>query len=122
MNLNKFTKAELINKLQNIRKEKLEDSKNKDSNDNNMNDIITDKRKSFSYYKVFTSYISEILNLVSLIKELLFKLTLISFIIKLVRKYAIIRKIMRYIYSILFSVLGISFANNFGIMEIFMDI
>jgi hypothetical protein len=99
-NLNKFTKVELISKLENITKEKLENS------------------KSVNWYRAFTSYLGEILNLFNLIKEVLFKLTFITFIYKILRKYTIIRKFGLYIYRIFIGVFGFTFVNHFGFIDI----
>ena len=80
MNLKKFTKAELISKLNNIK----QTNNNKDSIFNNLMTILL------------------------LIKSFILKITLIAFIIKIFRKYSIFRKIFAVINTILFSIFGIS--------------
>jgi hypothetical protein len=68
MNLNKLTKAELINKFKKI--ESRIDSKN-----NNQ------------------SIFNRIIDLITSFKNILIKLTFISFILKILRKYSLFRKI-----------------------------
>jgi hypothetical protein len=72
MNLNKFTKAELISKFK-----KLE---NKNSNNNSNQSLF-----------------SKILAFISYFKGLIFKFTIISIIIKTFKKYSLFNKIFRFI-------------------------
>ena len=71
MNLNKFTKAELISKLKNNKKE------------GNPNLIINQIK----------SYFNQLLDLILTFKNLLIKLTLIGLLIKIFKKYRIFRTI-----------------------------
>jgi len=98
MNLNKLTKAELISKLKDTKKE-------------------STKSSPTNYYNLFTSYLWEILNLFNLIKELLFKLTFITFIYKILSKYKIVRKLLHYIYKVLIGVFGFTFIEHLGFLE-----
>lgn len=84
-NLNKFTKAELISKFKGL--------ENKNSNPS----IFT---KIFSYILLF--------------KNLILKITLITFIIKWIKNYSIIRKIWHVISTIASTLLGISFIDIYG--------
>jgi hypothetical protein len=85
MNLNKYTKAELISKFKKL------DSRNS----------FTDK--------------SKVIEFILAIKGLLIKLTLISFLIKIFKKYTFITKILRFANWIILSIFGISFIDNFGL-------
>jgi len=87
-NLNKFTKAELINKIKGLKSQ---------SNDTNSG--------------VFTNLMTSLL----LMKNVLLKITLIAAIIKLFKKYSIFRRIWRILSSILFSIFGISLIDTFHI-------
>lgn len=84
MNLNKFTKAELISKFKKL------ESKNSNSNNNNQ------------------SILKNIIEKILLFKNILLKLTLISLLIRIFRKYSIIRKIWVLINTIAMSIFGIS--------------
>jgi len=97
MNLNKYTKAELISKIQNT-KPKLE-IQNSSS--------ITEK------------IISKIL----LFKSLILKITLIAFIIKWFKKYSLIRKLWMIINTTVMSLFGISLIDVYGfdILSYFRD-
>lgn len=97
MNLNKLTKAELISKLKDTKKE-------------------STKSSPTNYYNLFTSYLWEILNLFNLIKELLFKLTFITFIYKILSKYKLVRRLFLYIYKLIIAVFGFTFLDHFGII------
>jgi hypothetical protein len=71
MNLNKYTKQELINKIKNTNKEK------------SQNSLLAQIK----------SYFSQIINLFQVLKHLILKLTLISLIINLFKNYRLFRKI-----------------------------
>lgn len=88
MNLNKFTKAELISKFK-----KLE---NKNSNNNSNQSLF-----------------SKILAFISYFKGLIFKFTIISIIIKTFKKYSLFNKIFRFINWIILTIFGISLIDNF---------
>ena len=90
MNLNKYTKAELISKFKRL------------ENKNNSNQTNQ------------TLYQWIINNLV-LIKNLLFKLTIISLLIKTFRKYSIFRRIWLILNTIVMSIFGISILDFYGI-------
>jgi hypothetical protein len=102
MNLNKFTKAELISKLkeQNLLNHKLI---NKVQNlDQAEKEAIIVKD---SWYKNIINYLSEILKLFSLLRDLFFKLTFISILIRIIPKYTWIKKnISNYLKNIFDSV------------------
>jgi hypothetical protein len=72
MNLNKFTKAELISKINKYKHDKIE-------------------RRSF--FNKFKSYLSSFLDFLLKLKGIIGKLTLITFFLQLFRKYSIIRRI-----------------------------
>ena len=90
MNLNKFTKAELINKFK-----KLE---NENSN------------KTY----LIKTYLIKFLNYILLFKNFLLKITLITLIIKIFKKYSLIRRLWTIINTIIVSIFGISLIDNFG--------
>jgi hypothetical protein len=90
MNLNKFTKAELISKFKKL------DDKNQ-SNQNNQ------------------SIFSKIINLIITFKSILLKLTFISLLIRIFFKYSIFRRIWSILNTIVMSIFGISLLDNFGI-------
>ena len=98
MNLNKYTKAELINKFKKI--ESQIDSKN----NNNL------------------SIFNKIIKWIITIKNILIKLTLISFLIKIFKKYTLFRKIWTVLNTIIVTIFGISLLDNFGIefLELFL--
>jgi hypothetical protein len=85
MNLNKFTKAELINRFKKL------ESRNTPINK------------------------SRIIELILAIKSLLIKLTLISLLIKIFKKYTFIQKILRFINWIIITIFGISVIDTFGL-------
>jgi hypothetical protein len=69
MNLNKFTKAELISKFKKL------ESKNSNSNNNNQ------------------SILNNIIEKILLLKSVLIKITLISFLIKYLKKFNLFRRL-----------------------------
>lgn len=87
-NLKNYTKAELISKLNNV----------KQNNNNNKDSIFT----------IF-------MTLLLTIKSFLIKITLIALIIKIFRKYSILRKIFTIINTILFSIFGFSLIDIYEI-------
>lgn len=84
---NKYTKAELISKFKAL------DIKNSNSNQS-----------------IFTKILIYIL----LIKSLILKITLITFLIKWIKKYSLIKKIWHVISTIASTLLGISFIDIYG--------
>jgi hypothetical protein len=81
MNLQKYTKTELINKIkqQNVLNHNLLDKVQKeDSNKNSISNQIK-------------SYFTQIFNLLSLFKDIFIKLTLINFFIQIFKRYKIFR-------------------------------
>ena len=92
MNFNKFTKAELISKLNKNYK-----------NEGNPNLIISIK-----------SYFSQIWNLIITFKSILFKITLFALIIKLIQKHKLIRLVWRIVTGAVMAIFGISTIENFG--------
>jgi hypothetical protein len=92
-NLKKFTKAELINRINNDNKDQIE---------------------SRSFFNKFKSYLSSFWTLLLKLKSLIGKLTLITFFLQLFRKYSIIRRIWQILNSIIVTIFGISFIDSFG--------
>jgi hypothetical protein len=101
MNLNKFTKAELISKLNNLKK-----SESKNSNVN----VIQSQ-----------SIFSKLLEFISWFKALIFKITIISLIIKTFKKYSLFTKLFRIINWIILTIFGISLIDNFPI-DLFLEL
>ena len=97
MNLNKYTKAELISKLKTESK-KIQDSKI------NQNSILIQIK----------SYFNQVWELLITFKSLLLKLTLISFIVNLFKRYSIFLKIWRFLTTIVMTIFGISLLDNFA--------
>jgi len=93
MNLNKYTKAEL--------KQKILDYKNESNKNSSINKI--------------NSYFSQVWDLFKLFKDILLKLTLISFILKILRKYSLFNRLWRILNTIVMTIFGISLLDNFGI-------
>jgi hypothetical protein len=99
MNLNKYTKAELISKIKKV-----------------------DSRKDSTNIKMFqqnilntiTNYFSQIWELFLTFKNILLKLTLISLIIKIIKKYSMFRKLWWFINSIGLSIYGLFLLDNFA--------
>jgi hypothetical protein len=88
MNLKKFTKAELISKINGIK------SKNNDSN---------------------PTLFSSLMNSLLLLKGFLLKITLIALVIKVFKKYSIFRKLWTFFSFILYSIFGISLIDIYEI-------
>jgi hypothetical protein len=99
MNLNKYTKAELISKFKKL------DAKNINSNLN----------KNFILSQI-KSYFSQIWELILALKNILVKLTLVSLLIQLFKKYKIIRKIWSILNTIVLAIFGLSLLEN-SLME-----
>lgn len=95
MNLNKYTKAELISKFK-----KLETKSNF-----NQNPIINK----------INNYFNQLWILILTFKNILLKLTLISLLINIFKKYRIFRRIWTLLNTIIVSIFGISLIDNFGI-------
>lgn len=93
MNLNKYTKAELISKL------------------NKTTELDTKKGSIINQFK---SYLSQIWDLILTFKNLLVKLTLISFFIKIFRKYKILRRMWTVLNTIVMSIFSLSLIDKFG--------
>jgi len=98
MNYNKYSKAELISKINDYKINKLEQKLHK-------NNILTKIK----------SYFWQLWNLISTFKDILAKLTFISLLIGLFRKYKIFRRIWLILNSIVMSIFGISLLDNFGL-------
>ena len=95
MNLNKFTKAELISKLR--RSETKSDSSTK-----------------LTLFNQIKSYLSSFWDFLLKLKSIIGKLTLITFFLQLFRKYSIIKRIWKILNSIIVTIFGISLIDNFG--------
>lgn len=93
MNLNKYTKAELISRINKYKNDRIEGK---------------------SIFIKFKCYISQIWELILTLKGLIVKLTFITFIIKFFTKYALLSKIWRILNSIILAIFGISLIDNFG--------
>jgi hypothetical protein len=93
MNLNKYTKAELISKISKFKEEKIE-------------------RRSF--FNRLKTYFSSYFNFLLKLKSIIGKLTLISFFIQLFRKYKILRWIWNLINTIVMSIFSISLIDSFA--------
>jgi len=96
MNLNKYTKAELISKLH-------KESKKIDS-----------KRNQNTILNKINLYFYQIWDLILVFKNILVKLTLISFFIQIFRKYKIFRKLWTMLNTLVMTIFGISLLDNFG--------
>jgi hypothetical protein len=104
MDLKKQTKAELISAIKNYQIKKLEQKLDLQKESN--------KNKFFNQIK---SYFLQIWNLISTFKDILAKLTFISLLIGLFRKYKIFRRIWLILNSIVMGIFGISLLDNFGL-------
>jgi hypothetical protein len=87
-NLQNLTKAELISRINGIKSNK---------NDNH------------------STFFSNLMNFLLLLKNILLKITLIALIIKIFKKYSIFRRIFTLINTILFAIFGISMVNIYEI-------
>ena len=87
-NINKYTKAELISKMNQLKSKQLDSNISTNSNDNTIFKIII---KNILYFKT-----------------LILKITLLALIIKVFKKYSIFRRLWSIISTILFSIFGIS--------------
>ncbi len=106
MNLNKYTKAELISKFKKL------DVKNENINSNlNKNSILSQIK----------SYFSQIWELMLAFKNILVKLTLVSLLIQIFKKYKILRKIWTVLNTIVLSIFGLSLLEN-SLMEFIQGI
>nr|UEP17202.1 hypothetical protein [Russula sp.] len=92
-NLKKYTKAELISKLK--RSETKSDIK-------------------LTLFNQINSYLHQIWDLIMIFKNILLKLTFISLIIQIFKKYRIFRTLWKIINTIVMSIFGISLLDNFG--------
>ena len=115
MNLNKFTKAELISKLK---------SKHdfKASPKQNLNEKLVNEKVPNSFYKNIINYFSDIINLMNLIWTVFTRITLIATLIKLITKYPILRKFLNWIRKIIFLSSATAFINVFGILDFFIEL
>jgi hypothetical protein len=96
MNLNKFTKAELISKLR-------------------RSDTKSDSSTKLTLFNQIKSYLYQIWDLIMIFKNILLKLTFISLIVQIFKKYKIFRTLWKIINTIVMSIFGISLLDNFGI-------
>jgi hypothetical protein len=93
MNLQKFTKADLISKIKTLQTKKTD--KNNNNSDQSIGPIMI---KTFGY-----------------MKAILLKLTIITFLIKTFRKYSLIRKVWVLLNTIVMTIFGISILEIYGI-------
>jgi hypothetical protein len=94
MKLQNYTKAELISKLNKIKNDRIEQKSS-----------IINKLKS---------YLSKLIELIINFKSILLKITLLTFFMKIFRKYRILRRIWNILNAIIISIFGISLLDNFG--------
>jgi hypothetical protein len=106
MNLKKYTKADLISKVENLQ--------------NKMNSKSTRTNSKFLINQIKV-YFSQVWDLILTFKNLLFKLTLISLIIKYFKKIKLIRKIWIIINTIVMGIFGISIFEN-SLFDFFSNI
>lgn len=97
MNFNKYTKAELISKFKKL------ESKNDSTNINN------------SFLNTIKSHFTQIWKLILTFKEILIKLTLISFFVQIFKKYRIFRRLWSILNTTVMALFGLSLIENFGI-------
>lgn len=95
MNLNKLNKDQLINKVQELKTE-------------------TEINKNKSLFSILIEYIINY-------KNWLFKLTVISFFFKIIRKYSLFSKLFRIISSFFMFIFGISLYDIYG-LDLFSNI
>ena len=95
MNLNKYTKAELISKLK--------INKNKEGTPN------------LKISSIIKSYFSQIWNLIVTFKSILLKITLVGLLINFIKKYRIFRIMWSTLTGIVMTIFGISTIDSFGI-------
>jgi len=91
MNLQKYTKAELISRIKGLTTNPITNSTNNSESN------------------------SKILNFIFLFKSFILKITLIAIIVKIFKRYSIIRKLFTVINTILFSIFGISMIDIYEI-------
>lgn len=91
MNLNKFTKAELIQRFRKL------ETKHTENTLSNNSSIFVSFMKTLLYFK-----------------SLILKITLIAVLIKIFKKYSIIGRIWRVFNAIIMSIFGISFVDIYG--------
>lgn len=96
MNLNKFTKAELISQ---IKKSKSE---------------LNNKANNNTIFISVKNYLFKVWDLIAVLKNILLKITIISLIIKLFKKYRLFRKLWLTLNTIVMSIFSISLLDNFG--------
>lgn len=97
MNLKKYTKAELISKINGLNSKQL-DLLNSNSTNSSNN----------------TTFFQVILKTILYFKSLILKIAFIAFIIKLVKKYSILRRLWTIANYSLMSIFGISFVDIYG--------
>lgn len=97
MNLKKYTKAELISQIKK--------SKSELNNKANNNNTIFISVKNY-LFKVWDS--------IAVLKNILLKITLISLIIQIFKKYRLFRKLWLTLNTIVMSIFSISLLDNFG--------
>jgi len=98
MNLKKYTKDELINKFRNLESKQLEllNSKSTKSSDN-------------------TTFIQVILESILYFKAIILKITFITLIIKIFKRFKILRRIWLILNTIVMSIFGISMIDLYGL-------
>nr|YP_009498208.1 hypothetical protein [Lactarius deliciosus]AWX52994.1 hypothetical protein [Lactarius deliciosus] len=97
MNLKKYTKAELISKINGLNSKQL-DLLNSNSTNSSNN----------------TTFFQVILKTILYFKSILLKIAFIAFIIKLIKKYSILRRLWTFTNYSLMSIFGISFMDIYG--------
>jgi hypothetical protein len=103
MNLNKLTKVELINKIDQLKKEKL-DIKVKNNNANKINDDKINNNNNTSFYSI-----------ISKIKTLILSLTFVGILSQVFKNYKTIRGILKAANYVIIGIFGISIFEAFGL-------
>jgi len=97
MNLNKHTKAELISKINGLNSKQL--------------DLLNSKPTNLASN---TTFFQVILKTILYFKAIILKIAFIAFIIKLVKKYSLLRRLWTIANYSLMSIFGISFVDIYG--------
>lgn len=97
MNLKKYTKAELISKINGLNSKQL--------------DLLNSNSTNYSNN---TTFFQIILKTILYFKSIILKITFIAFLIKIFKKYSLIRRLWTFANYSLMSIFGISFVDIYG--------
>jgi hypothetical protein len=110
MKLQKYTKAELISKLENIRKERLENSKlvenESDSKISNKSEVSINKNKNTS---------DQIFDILIKVRNLFLSLSVIAIFTRVFKNYKSVRAVLKLANYIVLAIFGISIFEAFGL-------